>query len=167
MWPLDLSEGSGRQQRQSPAGMCTRSPVDYIGGWGGGFFQGSEVPGRRRHLHPSELHLVSGANHLLEAGKWSLCAPSLQVARGRCMVVCQPHRVGGVTTAQHNEVKAYADLTHFETPYVVKMHNVHQLALSEEVPPPHTHILTQPWQRGWSMCLSYRVWCRFGSVSHS
>ena len=31
----------------------------------------------------------------------------------------------------HNEVKAYADLTHFETPYVVKMHNVHQLAESQ------------------------------------
>merc|ERR1711935_415375 len=33
----------------------------------------------------------------------------------------------------HNEVKAYSDLTHFETPYVVKMHNVHQLCESKEV----------------------------------
>jgi protein arginine N-methyltransferase 5 len=31
----------------------------------------------------------------------------------------------------HNEVKAYGDLAHLETPYVVKMHNVHQLAQSQ------------------------------------
>ena len=33
----------------------------------------------------------------------------------------------------HNEAKAYGDLAHFETPYVVKMHNVHQLCESKEV----------------------------------
>eukprot|EP01113_Clastostelium_recurvatum_P032186 TRINITY_DN4095_c0_g1_i1.p1 TRINITY_DN4095_c0_g1~~TRINITY_DN4095_c0_g1_i1.p1 ORF type:complete len:640 (+),score=181.99 TRINITY_DN4095_c0_g1_i1:34-1953(+) len=30
-----------------------------------------------------------------------------------------------------NEVKTYNDLAHFETPYVVKMHNIHQLAESQ------------------------------------
>jgi protein arginine N-methyltransferase 5 len=31
-----------------------------------------------------------------------------------------------------NEVKSYKDLTHFETAYVVRIHNIHQLAEAQE-----------------------------------
>jgi protein arginine N-methyltransferase 5 len=33
----------------------------------------------------------------------------------------------------HNEVKAYNDLEHFETPYVVKLHNIYNLADTQDV----------------------------------
>eukprot|EP01052_Picozoa_sp_SAG31_P009562 SAG31_NODE_505_length_14757_cov_20.172943_7_plen_90_part_00 len=56
------------------------------------------------------------------------------LAPGGISIPCKcTSQLAPITSSKlHNEVKAYGDLKHFETPYVVKFHNVNQLADAKE-----------------------------------
>ena len=132
---------------------------ELLGSWGDNELSPECLDGAQRYLKPSGISVpcdyTSYVAPLSSSRLWNEATPS-QGTRD----VCGRHVVRHVSARHVPQVKHFKDLAHFETQYVVKVHNAYQMAESQKL-----FTFDHPGE-GWAGGWSAEVAPHLGQASH-